>query len=106
MMNWEQKLEALQGLDCEISLRMRAPGNWYVDHRGIEVKKHGSAILRGEYGNGRTPEEAVEDHWRLLTGLGPEEYVVLHAMLPEKRRHVVWSGFMWAESVHKPGPSK
>ena len=66
-MNWEQKLEALNAL-AECSLKMRDPGNWYVS-QSVEVKV--GAMLVGRYGNGESPQEAVEDNWRQLTELNP-----------------------------------
>ena len=92
-MNWEQKLEALNAL-AECSLKMRKPGDWYVGH-SVEVKV--GAILEGRYGNGETPQDAVEDSWRKLTELNPGEYLVTRAY-SGSRKAVRWNGYMW-ESV-------
>ena len=89
-MTWEQKLDALQSLG-ECTLRMRKPGDWYV-RQGVEVSQ--GNLLVGEYGNGKTPEEAVMNHWDLLSNLKPEEYLVVHAMGPN-RQAVKWNGYMW-----------
>jgi hypothetical protein len=95
-MMWEEKLAALQALaPWETSLRMRKPGDWYVDQHDvecIEVGHRGMLALR--YGNGPTPEAAVEDHWQQLTS-NDVEAIVLHATDAEKRREVQWNGFMW-----------
>lgn len=91
-MTWEQKLQALQELG-ECSLRMREPGNWYVSQTSVDIKE--GSLLGGGYGNGATPEQAVNDHWERKTNLKPNQYLVINAF-SDKRRAVRWSGFMWA----------
>src|SRR3990167_8513124 len=99
-MTWEQKLAAFQAL-TEHSLRMRAPGDWYVEG-SVEVKE--GCILAGTYGNGRTPEAAVEDHWRqLVEELPREKYLVIRAYR-DTRRAVRWNGYMWAD-VREQAPA-
>lgn len=90
-MTWEEKLAALQCLG-EVSLHMRKPGDWYVSQR---VTIGGDGMLRGEYGNGKTPEAAVEQHWAIYSAdlLNTNKYVVVESH--GKRRHVVWVGYMW-----------
>ena len=92
-MTWEQKFMALKAL-AEMSLEMRSPGDWFVPSGGVEVTSDNSATLTGKYGNGPTPQLAVEDHWKQLTELKPGEYLVLHAMLPTRSHHR-WNGYMW-----------
>ncbi len=58
----------------EMSIRMRKPNDWYVNHRGVEVKNGG--CLEDRYGNGNTPQDAIIDHWKKLTVLAPHEYIV------------------------------
>ena len=94
-MTWEEKLAACAAIGHEIGLRMRKPGDWYVEHRGVEVKE--GPMLASRYGNGETPQLAVEDHWQQLTVLAPREYVVLDAGSGERRRAVRWNGFMWMD---------
>lgn len=92
-MNWEQTVQALQAL-AEVSLRMRKPGDWYVNAR-IEVKS--GSMLVGGAGTGRTPEQAVLAEWnRLVTDLKDGEYLVINAG-NEERRAVRWNGFMWQD---------
>ena len=93
-MTWEQMLQAIAALGGEPALRMRKPGDWYVEQRGVEVKQ--GSILASLYGNGATPEAAVRDHWQQLTDLKPDEVIVLSAAGPN-RRHVRWNGFMWTD---------
>ena len=98
-MNWQQKLSAVQALcgTFNVAVRMRNPGDWYVNDC-TEIKD--GSILRGEYGNGATPEQAVEDHWDILTNLPHEQYIVVRAAR-EDRRAVRWNGFMWEDVAEK-----
>lgn len=92
-MTWEQKFAAINAI-ADASLRMREPGDWYVSQPRVEVKA--GSILTGSYGNGRTPEAAIEAHWRALTQLEGDSYVVVDAYKDE-RKAVEWNGFMWVE---------
>lgn len=92
-MTWEQKLQALQAL-TDTSLRMRKPGDWYVCAVGRSVKE--GAFLKGEYGNGISPESAVEDDFKKVAELlPPEHYIVVDRN--GKRLARKWNGFMWQE---------
>jgi hypothetical protein len=91
-MTWEQKLAALQVL-CETSLKMRKPGDWYVSASGREIG--GDGMLIGEYGNGKTPEEAVEDDWRKIAEFLPSDRYVVTGAMRGSRKQVRWNGFMW-----------
>ena len=106
-MNWEQKLAACKALrPYGTGLRMRSPGDWYVEQIGLEVIEEGHrGMLVGRYGNGATPEAAVEDHWAKLTA-SDVAAVVLNAMGPD-RREVRWNGFMWEDlpTPSQPGGS-
>lgn len=93
-MNWEQKLEALNAL-APCQLLMRKPGDWYVSQN---VERTEGSFLVSAYGNGCTPEEAVNDHWRAVAEEStPTQPVVLNAYSLEGRREVYWRGFMWAD---------
>jgi hypothetical protein len=93
-MKWQEKALALETL-CELSLKMRNIDDWYVS-QNIEVKDGG--ILKGIYGNGVTPEEAINDHWnKLVFELADNEYLVTKAY--GDRKAVVWDGFMWKDII-------
>jgi hypothetical protein len=95
-MTWEQKLQALQALS-DVALHMRKPGDWYVN-ASMEIGADDSGVLVGSYGNGTTPQEAVEDHWSIYTVLlKPKEYCVICTGSQATRRHVRWNGFMWQD---------
>lgn len=99
-MDWQQKAAALEAL-APISIKFRRPGNWYVDQQ-VEVKDGG--ILRGEYGNGCDPEEAINDHWDKLTTIQSPLYLVARSFFNgnvETRMAARWNGFMW-ETINEP----
>jgi hypothetical protein len=91
--NWEEKFAACQALGGECALKMRKPGDWYFAQRGVDIKS--GPMLVGKFGQGATPQAAVEDHFRNLTELKSHEYVVINAY--GIRRAVRWNGFMWAD---------
>ncbi len=93
-MTWQQKLAALKAL-TSTHLEMRSPGDWYVAAYSREVSV--GCMLKGRYGNGETPEAAVDDDWRQIAE-NPEGKIVINAMSPEKRREVRWNGFMWEDA--------
>jgi hypothetical protein len=93
-MNWEQKFGAINAL-AEASLRMRAPGDWYVS-QSVEIKEGAVLCSTGGY-RSPSPEAAVERHWRNLTQLTPkQDYIVTNAY-GEHRKHWLWNGYMWKE---------
>lgn len=96
-MNWEQKLMALKGL-AETHLEMRRPGNWYIAAHGRGVCGDGFEV--GAYGNGVTPEEAVEDDWeKIVERLPPDRHIKVSKAPygPGDIRRVRWNGFMWED---------
>lgn len=99
-MDWQQKAAALDAL-CEIAVKFRKSGDWYVSQQ-VEIKD--GSILRGDYGNGCTPEEAILDHWERLTSIKLPLYLVGRTFFDgrvETRKAVRWNGFMW-EDVPEP----
>ena len=92
-MDWQQKAAALDAL-APIQVMIREPGDWYIN-QATEIG--GNGLLHGVYGNGRTPQEAIENHWSLLTKLEPGFYIVTDATDRERRRHRRWNGFMWQD---------
>lgn len=98
-MDWQHKAAALDAL-AEFEIKFRKMGDWYVS-QNVEIKD--SAILRSACGNGSTPDEAIEDHWRQLVDdiAATPLYLVTRASSDTKRRAVRWNGFMWMD-VHEP----
>lgn len=93
-MTWEQKVQACQALG-EFSLKMRHPGDWYVNQSRVEVSD-GHILSGGCVSGAKTPEEAVDKHWDWLTALGSDERIVVNADNLDRRAYR-WNGFMWAE---------
>lgn len=98
-LTYEQKLAALKAI-APTHLEMRKPGDWYVCASDRAVKKTGSVMLTGAYGNGESPEAAVNDDWEHMLAAGKDGFIVIGAGLPS-RKHVRWNGFMW-ESLPVP----
>ncbi len=95
-MDWQQKLAAFQALG-DTCLRMRKPSDWYVEAVSVMVKaKPDDCYVTGIYGNGTTPQAAVEDHWRVLVEELPES---AHLSVRSGERRVRWNGFMWADAL-------
>lgn len=84
-MNWEQKLHALKKLSFNTRLEMRSPGDWYVQ-ASMQIPE--GQMLRGAYGEGPTPEAAVEAHW-VIYGCGK--------IFDCSGKQFRWNGFMWEE---------
>jgi len=91
-MDWQQKLQAIQAFcgHFYVSLRMRKPGDWYVSS-GMGIG--GDGMVSGAYGNGRTPEEAVLDHWEQYSSLPIDRYATI--TIDNGQRRGRWNGFMW-----------
>lgn len=89
MMDWQQKLAAIQAFagSYDTSLKMRAPGDWYV---ACAMSIGDAGLLSGKYGNGTTPQEAVEEHWRIYSSLPRNRYAVNKDNIRAR-----WNGFMW-----------
>jgi hypothetical protein len=104
-MTTDEKFDAIKALARAV-LEMRVPGDWYVSQQGVEITSDGAGILRGFWGGGATPQEAIEDHWRQMTeGLKPSEYLVTHAMSTPDRKHHRWNGYRWAEMPQRDHPA-
>lgn len=89
-MTYEQKLAALKAL-TPTHLEMREPGNWYVSAYARECRLNTHGLI-GHYGNGKTPEDAINDDWEQIS---TNPRVIINAMSPDNRREVRWNGFMW-----------
>lgn len=91
-MTWEEKLNALQHLASHF-LKMRRPGDWYI-HASLGIKK--DCLLCCEYGQGKTPQEAVDNHWDIYTNLGEGQTIVVDSY-KASRKEYVWDNFMWKQ---------
>lgn len=53
-------------IDVELKCIMRRPGDWYATASYVEVMDNGG--LRGEYGDGKNPNEALRQYAMQLAG--------------------------------------
>lgn len=98
MLTTQQKWEAIKALDRRASIECRDLGDFY-----ISAEMHvadGSGVIIGKYGNGTTPEAAVEEHWDIYSNLSDDEYIAGDLRQDDgtyvhyRKR---WNGFMWAD---------
>jgi hypothetical protein len=89
MLNWQQKLQALNVLTPHV-LCMRKPGDWFVNSN-LTIRE--GCVNIGTYGNGESPQEAVNDHWEIYTNLEKDEQCISVC----DGTHVVWDTFMWKQ---------
>jgi hypothetical protein len=93
-LTWEERFEAMQSLgDC--SLRMRKPGDWYMNLRGVNIRK--DSMLSAVCGDGNDPITAILSTWRALTELKAREYITVDSM--GKEFNYRWNGYMWKEMM-------
>ena len=100
MMDWQQKATALNEL-ADIKLCIRAPGDWWVSQY-TEIKD--GCMLLGSYGNGGTPEQAIEDHWNILTAVEYPKCIIANAG-SSLRQAVRWNGYMWSKAAEESSPN-
>jgi hypothetical protein len=92
-MDYQQKTAALFALGGDPSIRFRKIGDWYVNQ---DVSVRDRDVMIGRFGNGVTPQEAIEEHWKeLVESLEPHQYLVVRQH--GERRAVRWNGFMWTD---------
>lgn len=90
----DQKFEILQQIS-DLSLKMRSPGSWYVDCPKRYIG--GDGFLRGAFGNGKTPQEAIEnDFSQIVTYLPNDRYIVIDDSVG-KRKNYKFNGYIWKE---------
>jgi hypothetical protein len=70
--------------------RIGGPEPFYVSQ---DVEISDGHICCGSYGNGFTPEEAIRDHWSIISNLKPDQ----HLVVGRERKRVKWNGFMWED---------
>ena len=95
-MNTNQTWQAINSL-IDASLKTDVNYKWYVC-QSIEVG--GDGLLSGLTGRGLTPEGAISDHWRLLTTIPENKYLVVKS-ISKDRKHYRWNKFMWQEQEPK-----
>lgn len=104
-LSWEEKFEIICSImpAFNISLKMREPGNWYVCPHGRYIV--GDGLQRGEYGNGTTPKEAIENDFNMIINLPSDRYVCVDA--GGKQKYYRLKKHFWKEySVDEVYPNK
>lgn len=91
-MTWEEKFEALKALG-NTSLRMRKPGHWYVEPGGRCIRD--GPLGDGAYGEGSTPQAAIEDDWSKIAEGGE---LIECSPWGGPKQLVRWNGYMWVSS--------
>ncbi len=90
----DQKFEILQQIS-PLSLRMRSVGSWYVDCPRRYIG--GDGLMRGSFGNGKTPQEAIDDDFsQIVTYLPNDRYIMVEDNYG-KRKNYRFNGYMWKE---------
>lgn len=86
-MTWEQKIQALMAI-TDVSLRMRRPGDWYVDANFLRIVGDGMETST-TVSDQQTPEDAVHAYWLAVTALAS------NLRLRSPKGEFRWNGFMW-----------
>lgn len=60
---WQERLEKIREISKHAEVKMRRPENWYVSAEMFH--DDGNGMLIGHYGEGRSPDQAVESHWAI-----------------------------------------
>lgn len=105
-LTWEQKLKALNNL-TPTEVKFRAPGDWYCYCSGGMSICNGS-ICSSSYGNGATPEEAVNECFKLYSEItldnfyktkekDKRKYIKVYGSSGDSDRYYFWDDFMWKE---------
>lgn len=68
MLTWQEKLLHFKLLDPSTEVKMRKPDDWYVSSNFERANGH---LRTAHYGNGDSPEAAVEDHARIYMDGAP-----------------------------------
>lgn len=84
-MTTDEKLMALKSI-TSTHLEMRSPGDWYV--RAYDRDASRGMMLHGIYGNGSTPQEAIEDDWKQVS---------TEPKMKSGDRYFRWNGYMWED---------
>jgi len=84
-------LSALKAL-TPTHIEMRKPGDWYVSAYARTVRD--GNLLRGAYGEGRSPDEAVINDWKEIS-----KAACVRIGGDGAERTVRWNGFMWEDTT-------
>ena len=94
----EDMIELMERMSvlAEIFIKYRTGSEyrWYIEQ---DVQVSSNSHLTSISGNGSTIEEAIEDHWKQLTQLNKNDYIVANACTNASKRVAVrWNKYLWA----------
>jgi hypothetical protein len=81
-MNWEEKFEIMKNM-THTEICMRKPSDWYISSW--------MNIAGGSYGEGHTPEEAINNQWELMTTRSFE----ISSWKHDGKEYLRWNGFLF-----------
>lgn len=93
MLTTKQIAIALQAL-AEISLRLDDKGVWFVSQK---VERSDGMMCTSLKGCGDTLEDALLNHWHLVTNIAPDCHLVVKKPGRNEYWSGRWNGFMWEE---------
>lgn len=82
----------LDTIDCDLELRRYANqiGRWLAQIKHAELKE--GCILSGNYGTGKSPEQAIEDYVQQIKG----KLIVINAATDRRKEFKVPEGLFFA----------
>ena len=105
-LSWEEKYEFLKVICPRASINMRAPGNWYFNS---DMGVGNGSVVSGSYGNGISPQTAVENHFNIYSQITFErfmsnpkdkrEYIRVYG--EKEDRYFFYSKYGWKEISRK-----
>ncbi len=91
-MTWQQKLAAIsaahEGEGLSVNLRMRKPGDWYVQS---SFERGGGDVLLGGCDQEPDPQSAVEHRWEWIINTPPGAWLTTDG----GKTCIRWNGYMW-----------
>lgn len=102
-------LDVLGGSGSSVSFRFFIPAStiakkphWRATVDNVDVSNGG--VIFSLSGDGKTPEDAIQDIWGKVISLTPyapendeaSKWLVLDAF-GKQRRHIIWDNFMWKD---------
>lgn len=100
-MTWEQMYQAIKALAPGAAVRMRKPGDWYVD-ADMMIGRRAEVRCRSRQCD--SPQAAIEDHWAKMIAVEAPQYIYTGS--GGTKRRVVWNGFMWQDVQVKSGTTR
>lgn len=102
MMTVQQKFQAIQALDRDVSLRLSDEGRWYVSGH---IDQSDGRVRGGGPVWCDTPEKAIHEWWaHNAENLAAEKHLVVYRGPNRPELRVRWNGYMWEEATARVMP--